>query len=127
MAYNYAKLGSKFISNAGPIEFILRGIGDNEITGTLAFLMWMSYVVSLSLFSDAFAGYLLALIGIRDPFLFGLVEIVVVAVFVALNFFGSKTVGRTESFIVLGKLLVLGIFVLGGIVDYQSRLCSTPA
>ncbi|MDK2383380.1 MAG: APC family permease, partial [Candidatus Korarchaeota archaeon] len=41
--------------------------------------------------------------------------IVVVAVFVAINFFGSKTVGRTESFIVLGKLLVLGIFVLGGL------------
>ncbi len=115
VAYNYAKLGSKFVSNAGPIEFILRGIGDNEITGTLAFLMWMSYVVSLSLFANAFAGYFLALIGAQHPLLFGLVEVAVVSVFTALNFFGSKVVGRAESFIVLGKLLVLGVFVLGGL------------
>ncbi len=116
VAYNYAKLGSKFVSNAGPIEFILRGMGDNEITGTLAFLMWMSYVVSLSLFANAFAGYFLALAGMeRHPFLFGLVEVALVAVFTALNFFGSKAVGRAESFIVLGKLLVLGVFVLGGL------------
>ncbi len=116
VAYNYAKLGARFISNAGPIEFILRGIGDNEITGTLAFLMWMSYVVSLSLFANAFAGYFLALVGLEgNPLLFGTVEVAVVAVFTALNFFGSKAVGRAESFIVLGKLLVLGVFVLGGL------------
>jgi len=116
VAYNYAKLGSRFVSNAGPIEFILRGLGDNEITGTLAFLMWMSYVVSLSLFANAFAGYFLALVGAgQHPLLFGLVEVAVVAIFTALNFFGSKAVGRAESFIVLGKLLVLGVFVLGGL------------
>ncbi len=115
VAYNYAKLGSKFISNAGPIEFILRGMGDNEITGTLAFLMWMSYVVSLSLFANAFAGYFLALIKVQHQFLFGLVEVVVISVFMVLNFFGSKAVGRAESLIVLGKLIVLGVFVLGGL------------
>ncbi len=116
VAYNYAKLGSRFVSNAGPIEFILQGLGDNELTGTLAFLMWMSYVVSLSLFANAFSGYFLALIGMeRSAFLFDLVETMVVITFIALNFFGSKAVGRTESFIVLGKLLVLGIFVFGGL------------
>ncbi len=116
VAYNYAKLGSKFISNAGPIEFILQGIGDNELTGTLAFLMWMSYVVSLSLFANAFSGYFLALIEMEgSAFLFGLTETMVVVAFTALNFFGSKTVGKTESFIVLGKLLVLGVFVFGGL------------
>ena len=61
VAYSYAKLGSAYVSNAGPIEFILRGIGDNVITGTLAILMWFSYVISISLFAKAFSGYFLAL------------------------------------------------------------------
>ena len=33
VAYSYAKLGAKIVSNAGPIEFILRGMGDGVITG----------------------------------------------------------------------------------------------
>jgi len=38
VAYSYALLGKRIISNAGPMEFILRGIGDNLITGSLSFL-----------------------------------------------------------------------------------------
>ena len=124
VAYNYAKLGARFISNAGPIEFILRGFGDSVLTGTLAFLMWMTYVVSISLFANAFAGYSLALLGVNDKLFFGLTEVVVISTFMALNFFGSEAVGRAESFIVLGKLLVLGVFILGGILTIKPELVS---
>ena len=123
VAYSYAKMGSKFISNAGPIEFIIRGIGDNAITGTLALLMWMSYVISISLFASAFAGYFLALVGLEQSrLLMGVVEVVVISTFTALNFFGSKAVGRAESLIVLVKLLVLGIFILGGIWTISPKM-----
>ncbi len=45
VAYSYAKMGSKIVSNAGPIAFIMRGFGDGMVTGTLSVLMWTSYVV----------------------------------------------------------------------------------
>ena len=116
VAYSYAKLGSKFVSNAGPIEFIIRGIGNNPITGTLSILMWLSYVVSISLFAKAFAGYFLALFHLQETKLaLGIVEVIVVAIFTALNFFGSKTVGKAEFFIVLIKLSILGVFIVFGI------------
>jgi amino acid transporter len=116
-------MGSKFISNAGPIEFIIRGVGDNAITGTLALLMWMSYVISISLFASAFAGYFLALVGLEQSrLLMGIVEVVVISTFTALNFFGSKAVGRAESLIVLVKLVVLGIFILGGIWTISPKM-----
>lgn len=116
VAYSYAKLGSTFISNAGPIEFIIRGIGDNVLTGTLSILMWFSYVISISLFAKAFAGYLLALLRFPITSLgMALVEALVIAFFTALNFFGSKAVGKAEFFIVLAKLSVLGTFVVFGV------------
>jgi len=116
VAYSYAKLGSKFVSNAGPIEFIIRGIGNNPLTGTLSILMWFSYVVSISLFAKAFAGYFLALFHIQQTHLtIGIIEILIVVFFTALNFFGSKTVGKAEFFIVLIKLSILGIFIVFGI------------
>ncbi|WP_457601658.1 APC family permease [Hydrogenivirga sp.] len=115
VAYSYAKLGSTYVSDAGPIEFILRGMGNNALTGTLSVLMWFSYVVSISLFAKAFAGYMLALLGLElTPILIGITEALIVGLFTVLNFFGSKAVGRAEFWIVLVKLSVLLTFVVLG-------------
>jgi len=116
VGYSYAKLGSVYVSNAGPIEFIIRGIGDNVITGTLAILMWFSYVISISLFAKAFAGYFLALFHLPiNPLNVGIIEAIVIAIFTVLNFFGSKAVGKAEFFIVLIKVSILLFFVVVGI------------
>ncbi len=116
IAYSYAKLGSTFVSNAGPIEFIVRGVGDNVVTGSLAILLWLSYVISISLFVKAFGGYFLALLGLEITYLrLSLVETAVLSIFTALNFFGSKAVGRAEFWIVLIKVSILLFFVLLGV------------
>ncbi len=123
VAYSYAKLGSTYISNAGPIEFILRGIGDNVITGTLAILMWFSYVVSISLFAKAFSGYFLALFHISiTPVSSAIIEILVISFFTALNFFGSKAVGKAEFWIVLIKVSILLSFVVIGVWSVKPSL-----
>ncbi len=116
VAYSYAKLGSVFVSNAGPIEFIIRGIGDNAVTGMLSILMWLSYVVSISLFAKAFAGYFLALLHLPLSNLYvTVIEGLVILFFTALNFFGAKAVGKAEFWIVLIKLSILLSFVVLGI------------
>ncbi|MEJ2185731.1 MAG: APC family permease [Gemmatimonadota bacterium] len=116
VAYSYAHLGSKIVSNAGPIEFIIRGIGDGVVTGALSILMWLTYVVSIALFAKGFAGYALPLLHVSGTgFSTALVEAVVVAGFVALNLLGTGAVGRAEIFIVGVKLLVLGLFVALGL------------
>jgi len=115
VAYSYAILGGKIISNAGPIAFILKGLGDSIVTGTLSILMWLTYVVSVSLFVKGFAGYLLPFIHVDSTALnVGIVEVVVISFFTALNFFGSKAVGKAEFYIVLIKLSILLVFILGG-------------
>lgn len=115
VAYSYAKLGSKITSNAGPIAFILDGIGDNVVTGALAILMWLSYVVSISLFAKGFAGYFLPLLKISiSPLSMGLVEVFLIALFTAINSLGSRAVGRLEFYIVLVKLCILGVFIMLG-------------
>jgi amino acid transporter len=102
VAYSYAILGKRIISNAGPVAFILKGMGDSLVTGALSFLMWLSYVVSISLFVKGFAGYILF--------------------FTALNFFGSKAVGKAEFYIVLVKLTILLVFILGGFLTIDMNM-----
>ncbi len=123
VAYSYVKLGSVYVSNAGPIEFILRGIGDNVVTGTLSILMWFSYVISISLFAKAFGGYFLALLHLPvQPLYLAVVEVFIVSVFAVLNFFGSKAVGKAEFWIVLIKLAVLLSFVVLGVWSVKPEL-----
>ncbi len=118
VAYSYSKLSRKITSNAGAIAFILRGIGDNLLTGTLAILMWLSYVVSISLFAKGFAGYFLPLLGLSiSPLFMGITEVLLIAFFTTINLFGSKAVGRLEFYIVLIKLSILGVFILLGFLQ----------
>ncbi|HGY56938.1 MAG TPA: amino acid permease [Caldithrix abyssi] len=115
VAYSYARLGGKIISNAGPIAFILKGMGDSIVTGALSILMWLTYVISIALFAKGFAGYLLPFIRVETtPLAYAIVEISVISFFTALNFFGSKAVGKAEFYIVLIKISILLVFIFGG-------------
>ena len=115
VAYSYARLGGKIISNAGPIAFILKGMGDSIVTGALSILMWLTYVISIALFAKGFAGYLLPFIHTETtPLAYAIVEISVISFFTALNFFGSKAVGKAEFYIVLIKISILLVFIFGG-------------
>ncbi|HFD80500.1 MAG TPA: amino acid permease [Gammaproteobacteria bacterium] len=116
VAWSYARLGSRIISNAGPIEFILQGSGDGILTGALSILFWLSYVVSLALFAKGFAGYFLPLVHIdTTAFSTAATELGVMIAFVALNLRGARRVGSAEFAIVLVKLAILALFVAGGL------------
>ncbi len=120
VGYSYAKLGPHIISNAGPIAFILRGIGDNVVTGALSVLMWLTYVISVAMFARGFAGYLLPLLGVpATPVRTAVVVVAVAAFFTVLNFFGSKAVGKAELWIVFIKLAILGAFIAVGLLRVQ--------
>ena len=116
VAYSYAMLGRRIISDAGPVEFILKAFGDGTVTGALSFLFWLSYVISIALFANGFAGYLVPLLHLpQDGLTKSLTEVLVVLAFMALGLLGSSSVGRAEAIIVMVKLGILGIFVVLGL------------
>ena len=123
VAYSYAKLAPCIISNAGPIAFILKGIGDNIFTGMLSVLMWLTYVVSVALFAKGFAGYALPLVGLRMSNTGTAITIgIVVLAFTVLNFFGSRAVGKAELYIVIVKVGILAFFVVFGSMTIKNAL-----
>jgi len=116
VAYSYAHLGKKFISNAGPIAFIQKAFENQILIGTLSILMWLSYVISVALFSVSFSGYLLPLLHLNFPPLHKILEAFVIALFGALSFFGgTKAVGKLEFWIVLIKVSILLLFIVAGL------------
>ncbi len=55
--YSYAKLSVAYPSRGGTVAFLDRAFGAGMITGSLNVLLWLSYVVMLSLYALAFGGY----------------------------------------------------------------------
>ncbi|MCF6211867.1 MAG: hypothetical protein L3K24_14590 [Gammaproteobacteria bacterium] len=118
---------ARFISDAGPIEFILKGMGDGLLTGALSFLFWLTYVVSIALFAKGFASYLLPLLQIQPSSLTeSIAEAGVVLAFLALGLLGSSAVGKAELVIVIIKLSILALFVVLGIWSIKPYLV-TPS
>ncbi|WP_297526676.1 APC family permease [Thiohalobacter sp.] len=116
VAYSYAWLGGRIVSNAGPMEFIIAAFGSNLVTGALSFLYWLTYVISIALFAKGFSGYLMPLFpGPDTPGLASMIEVGIVLLFTVLGATGSSGVGRAEFWIVAMKIGILLLFVILGI------------
>ena len=56
-AYSYARLSVAYPSRGGTVAFLDRAFGSGMFTGSLNVLLWLSYVVMLSLYAFAFGSY----------------------------------------------------------------------
>ncbi len=53
-AYSYSKLSLAFPDRGGTVKFINQGFGKTVFSGTINNLLWVSYIVMLSLYASAF-------------------------------------------------------------------------
>lgn len=116
-AYSYAKLGVRYPSAGGPVEYLVRGFGDCVISGGFSILLWVGYVIALALYAEAFAAYARALLSpsINLPgFSQNIIATFIILVFTAVNYVGARAVGESEIVIVTAKVAILvGFAVLG--------------
>ncbi len=122
--YSYAKLGVKYPSAGGPVEFLIRGLGDNIISGGFNVLLWIGYVFALALYARAFAAYSLTFFPGLSPFWLKIFATGIIVLFTAINFVGAKAVGKSELFIVAIKVGILLLFALIGFLFLKPSLLS---
>lgn len=114
-AYSYSKLSVTFPSSGGTVEFLNQGFGTGIWTGGLNILLWISYVVMLSLYSSAFGSYGATFFPQDDQMFWKhILTSVVIVSFTLLNVLNAKIVGKSEEVIVLVKIIILAIFVTVG-------------
>ncbi|HII92590.1 MAG TPA: amino acid permease [Methanosarcina sp.] len=115
-AYSYAKLGVRYQSAGGPIEFILQGFGDGVLSGGLNLLLWISYVFGLALYSRGFSSYAVTFLPPGSAQIWEKIfATAIILIFTAINFIGARAVGKSELFIVSIKFSILVIFAAAGI------------
>lgn len=115
-AYSYAKLSVAYPSRGGTVTFLDRAFGAGMLTGSLNVLLWLSYVVMLSLYAFAFGSYGAtflpqALQGIGKH---ALISLAVIAI-AGMNLLSAELIGKAEVWIVGLKLAILLLFVGAGL------------
>ncbi len=117
-SYSYVRLSLVFPDRGGTVHFINKGFGKTVFSGSVNNLLWISYIIMLSLYASAFGSYasnLLPVI-ISKNLSFHIYATFVVVLATAINYFSLKVVGKIESAAVLIKLVILVSFVVAGIL-----------
>ncbi|MCX5874451.1 MAG: APC family permease [Deltaproteobacteria bacterium] len=123
--YSYAKLGARYPSSGGAVEFLVQGLGDGVLSGGINLYMWVGYIIALALYAQAFAGYSMTFFPQHSvEWLPKAVGTGIVLLFTAVNFIGPGVVGRSETFIVAVKLIILLLFAITGLFFIQPSYLS---
>jgi len=111
-AYSYSRLSVAFPTRGGTVEFLNQAFGSGIFTGGLNILLWISYIVMLSLYAFAFGSYgstffpdAMQTIG-KHILISGSVIL-----FTILNVLGARKVGDSERYIVATKIAILFVFL----------------
>jgi amino acid transporter len=119
--YSYARLSVAFPSQGGTVTFLDRAFQPGVLVGALNVLLWLSYIVMLSLYAYAFGSYGSSFFSSSNAFFIRHILISASIIFItALNFLGAEIIGKAESWIVTLKVLILLFFLAVGFHSIQS-------
>jgi len=111
-AYAYAKLSVAFPGRGGTVLFIDRAFGSNLASGGVNLMLWLSYLVTIALYADAFGSYARTFFH-HDafPFLHHLLVSSAILLPTVINLTNASFVSRSETMIVILKLLLLLVVI----------------
>lgn len=115
-SYSYARLSVTYPSQGGTVAFLDRAFGPGVLTGSANILLWISYIVMLSLYAYAFGSYGASLFPSSSQAFWKhvLISGSVIGI-TGLNLLSAELIGKAEDWIVLIKLAILGLFIAVGI------------
>jgi amino acid transporter len=115
-SYSYARLSVTYPSQGGTVAFLDRAFGPGLLTGSANILLWISYIVMLSLYAYAFGSYGSSLLPSTSQTFWKhvLISGSVIGI-TGLNLLNARLIGEAEDWIVLVKLMILVLFIAVGI------------
>jgi amino acid transporter len=118
--YSYAKLGAKFPSAGGAVQFLVRGWGIGTMSGGLNIFMWIAYIISIALYAQGFSAYAMTFFTDHPTSLLSkTIAASIVIFFTFINMLGASSVGKSEVVIVVIKVSILILFSAVGLFFIQ--------
>lgn len=124
--YSLGKLGARYPSSGGIIEYLSQSYGVGLFTGTMGVMLYFSAIVALSLIAKAFGNYAVTFLppDQGSGILHHVFSVGIIILFVFINLKGAKDVAVWERIIVGVKFVVLAGLSIAGIVFIDPELLS---
>jgi len=113
-SYSYAKLSVAFQNQGGTVCFVDKAFGDNIISGSINLMLWLSYLVTISLYATAFSSYGATFFEHQTPLLNHILISCAIILPAIINLISSSFVSRSETIIVAIKLSLLVLIIVSG-------------
>lgn len=116
-AYSYIGLTLRYPGPGGTISFITQAYGKGLLAASVNVLLVLSYVAIMSVYAYAIAGYSLPYLpeAIR-PVAAHVISSAALIILGLVNYAGAALVKKSESVFNAGKLAVLGLFIVAGLL-----------
>jgi amino acid transporter len=116
--YSYARLSVSLPSEGGTVEFLNTAFGPRRLAGSLNVLLWLSYVVTTSLYAFAFGSYGATFFPQSSQSFAShvLISLAIIAPTI-LNVFSARLIAAAEDYIVAAKISILVVFVAVALTD----------
>jgi len=115
-SYSYVKLSKTYPDRGGTVKFINQGFGKSIFSGAVSNLLWVSYIIMLSLYASAFGSYAPNLLELthNKTIDFHIYASAIIVLATIINYYSIAVVGKIESYAVIIKLVILIAFIFIG-------------
>jgi len=121
-AYAYAKLSVALPNRGGTVVYVDRAFQKNLLSGSVNLMLWLSYLVTISLYATAFASYGGTFFHSGDRFYIehGLITVAILLPML-INLVSASFVSKSETLFVFIKVSLLLLIIASGLfyVDTQ--------
>ncbi len=107
--YSFAKLGARYPSAGGFLEYVIRGWGQGHFTGVIAWMLFAVNAIITAMVAVSFGSYASSAVADNADWIIAF-AILIVLVMAALNVFGSHAVARAQTVVVIVVVGILTIF-----------------
>jgi amino acid transporter len=120
--YSFAKLGARYPSAGGLLEYVVRGFGNGHVTGAIAWLLLAVNAIITGMVAVSFGSYASAAFADGGAGWTKVFAVLVVLVMAVLNILGSEAVARVQTVVVVVVVGILTLFAVTTIATMDPTL-----
>jgi amino acid transporter len=120
--YSFAKLGARYPSSGGLLEYVAKGFGDGHFTGTSAWLIYFVNAIVTAMVAVSFGSYASAAVAGENEAWAKVFAALIIIVMTGVNIMGAQLVARAQTVVVYIVLGILSLFAIVTLVNMNPSL-----
>lgn len=120
--YSFAKLGARYPSGAGLLEYVVRAFGNGHVTGVVGWLVLAANAIITAMVAVSFGSYADAAFADGDGDWVAVFAVLVVVAMSVLNILGSHVVARAQTVVVVVVIGILTVFAVATLANIDPHL-----